>query len=121
MAVFEEKEMIFPRTDFEPAEFTWALMDKLCKLYESNPNVSPGAHQLRSFTKPNLNVFANQTNENANCGLAALKIVRAATTFAACEFITQISLANMELAKRMFETSDRVFQAGIEEADGHAS
>ena len=46
------------------------------------------------------------------------KIVRAATTFAACEFITQISLANMELAKRMFETSDRVFQAGIEEADG---
>jgi hypothetical protein len=37
MAVFEEKEMIFPRTDFAQAEFPWALMDKLMKLHAIKP------------------------------------------------------------------------------------
>ena len=123
MAVFEEKEMIFPRTDFEPAEFTWALMDKLSKLYAIKPQRitwSPPAKELyeaeleRCFREPD-------ERKRKLWARSPEKIVRAATTFAACEFITQISLANMELAKRMFETSDRVCQARSKKLTANAS
>jgi hypothetical protein len=120
IAVFEEEKMIIPRTDFEPAEFSFGLMDKLCKLYAIKPQRigwEPAAKEL--YEHELKRVFLEPDDRKRKLwARSPEKIVRAATVFTASMFATKITLGTMELAQRMFTLSDRVFQAGIEEAEG---
>jgi hypothetical protein len=119
IAVLEEAALVRPRSDYETGEFPWLLMEKLNKLQAIKSQRLDWTAGAKEIYEAEVDRVFRETDARKLklWSRTPLKVVRAATTFAACRFATAIERSDMELAQAVMHLSDRAFKIGIDEAE----